>query len=253
MTFEFLSTVSDRALIAQTNRGDARHTLAISRDLTEHPIVGEPIRRLFDTLTDTGTTLTARAPDLSDNGFAKAASEATGKLAAPFQLTVEAAYRASKQVDAEHAELYAPRFPDGTKAELNAERRAYARGLSMAKAYEAATADLSLASAIVEGGQGMSGLPAEVFDRLRREMATGQLAERIANNAALRTAPTADDPIGGAPDMVTARANAADRLDRLDSERELLATVPTLLANVVNAVSAITGEARQAAFERLSA
>ena len=123
----------------------------------------------------------------------------------------------------------------------------------MPKMLDAVQADTSLAAAIVEGGQAMSGLPADVFDRLRRTMAIGQLAERIMRDNSLRTEPNADDPIGGKPDIATALLNAEGRLDRLDAERELLESVSGLLANVVQAVALMTGESRHAAFERLAA
>lgn len=108
-------------------------------------------------------------------------------------------------------------------------------------------------AAIVEGGEALSGVPKDVFERMRREMATEQLAQRIIASTSMRTEPTADNPIAGEIDIETARINAADKMERLDAERELLARVPALLSNVVTTVAVLTGENRNAAFARLTA
>ena len=96
---------------------------------------------------------------------------------------------------------------------------------------------LAVAQAVVEFGKAGSGLPDEVFDRMHRDMATEQLAARILRDTSMRTEPTVDEPLGGTPDIATARKNAAGKLDRLDGERALLARVPNLLGNIITATS----------------
>ena len=118
---------------------------------------------------------------------------------------------------------------------------------------EAANSDPSLASALIEGGQAMSGFPTDVFDRLHREMAIGQLTDALLTGQDFRTPQTPDDPIGGKPDRAAARIVAVKRLENLEAERELLGTVPAILSNVLNAVALMTGETRETAFQRFTA
>ncbi|MGB3752749.1 MAG: hypothetical protein WA954_02505 [Parerythrobacter sp.] len=194
------------------------------------------------------------ADDRSELGFNKASAALVTRNVAPaFGLAVEGARRAQLSVDHDATELLRPRFDEGSTPATRAEQRAWWRGLSFPAKTAAVEADHALAAAVIEGGPAMSALPSDVFDRLRRSMAVRQLAMRIANDANLRTAPSADDPVGGKPDLATARANAADKLNRLDDEVELIGRIPAMLANVVTATALLTGETRADAFARLSA
>ena len=254
MNFQFRNSTSERAIINHLSREGTDMTLAIETGLVEHPGFGNDIRSLNDALTETGESLARTAADRSPSGFDKEAGNLIDRRFKPaFRLAVEGQRRSMAELEKEEAALYAPRFAEGSEPATRAEQRAWWRELSMPQRIEAANDDPALAAAIVEGGPAMAGLPRDIFERLRRNMAIGQLGERIARDANLRTVPTADDPIGGQPDYATARANAAKRLDRLDDERDMLNRVPTLLANVVTAVALMTGETRQAAFERLTA
>lgn len=254
MNFQFRTSTSERAILNHLSREGTDMTLATETGLVEHPGVGTDIRSLNDALTETGESLARIAADRSPSGFDKEAGALIDRRLKPaFRLVVEGQRRSMAELEKEEATLYAPRFAEGSEPATRAEQRAWWRGLSMPQRMEAANADPALAAAIVEAGPAMAGLPSDVFQRLKRTMAEGQLAERIARDAGLRTVPTVDDPIGGQPDYETARANAAKRLDRLDDERDMLNRVPALLANVVTAVALMTGEKRQAAFERLTA
>lgn len=254
MNFQFRNSTSERAIIDHLSREGKDFTLAIETEMVDHPGVGTDIRALNDALIETAESLARIAPDRSPSGFDKEAGVLIDRRLKPaFRLVVEGQRLSVSELEKESAALHTPRFPEGSEPATRAEQRQWWRGLSMPTKVESANADSTLAAAIVEGGLAMSGLPSEVFDRLRRTMVEGQLAERILADTSLRTAPTADDPIGGKPDNVTARANAAAKLDRMEAEREMLNRVPVLLANVVTAVAMMSGETRQAAFDRLSA
>lgn len=252
--FEFLSSTSDRAIVSQLNRGDARAAVAIETAMLEHPEIGSTLRALNDALSETAETLQGRAAKLSEAGFIEEARTQVERAIAPaFNRAVDSQRRALATIERTAADLFTPRFPDGSEPATRAEQRMWARGLSLPKTLEAVKADPSLGAAIVEAGPAMSGLPGDVFDRIRGDVAVAQLADRIVADAVLRTPATADDPVGGKADIAAARAAAADRIDRLEDERMLLGRVPGVLANVITAVAVMSGESRQAAFERLSA
>lgn len=252
--FEFLTSTSERAIVSQLSRGDARAAVAIETAMLEHPEIGPALRGLNDALSDTAATLQARAAKLSEAGFIDEARAQVERTIAPaFKRAVEVGRSAMAAVERTATELHAPRFATGSEPATRAEQRSWARGLNLPRTLEAVAADASLAAAIVEGGPALSGLPRDIYDRIKGNMATEQLASRIVADAALRTPATADDPVGGKADIAAARVAAADRLERLEAERVLLGRVPGLLANVVTAVALIAGESRQASFERLSA
>ena len=254
MTFQFRNSTSERAIVAHLSREGKDFTVAIETELVDHPGVGTDIRALNDAFVETAESLARIAPDRSPSGFDKEAGALIDRRLKPaFRLVVEGQRRSVAELEKESAALYTPRFPEGSEPATRAEQRQWWRGLSMPAKVEAANADPALAAAIVEGGLAMSGLPSDVFERLRRTMAEGQLSERILADTSLRTAPTPSDPIGGEPDAATARANAAAKFDRMEAEREMLNRVPALLANVVTAVALMTGQTRQAAFDRLAA
>ena len=254
MPFEFLSTTSDRVIAHQLASDGQSGTLVIELEMLEHSEIGSDVARLNDALAATGKHLVQRASDLSASGRYKEAQGMVDRTVRPaFRLAIEAQRRAVAKVESEREALFAPRFSKDSTVAVRAEQRTWARGLSLAKGIETASADTSLAAAIVEGGQAMSGLPEDIFDRLHITMATNQLAERIMQDTSMQTAPSADDPVGGKPDHETARKAAEARLERIHAEREMLERVPTTLAHVVAAVALMTGEAREAAFQRLSA
>jgi hypothetical protein len=248
------TTTSERALVTQMSRAGQNMTLALPSELIKHDDVGEPLNRLNATLTGVADALTRDAPNLSDAGFNSAAIGRIGPVAVLFRLTIEAQRASLVRVEDTLADVMTPRFPETFPIPRRVELRAWTRTLSAADTLEAAIAEpATIGAAIVEGGAPLSGLPIDGFNRLKRAVAVEQLAERILSNnrANMRIAPSVADPIGGAPDYATARRNAADRIDALEAERDLLGRVPGVLSNVVLAVSILTGENREATLERL--
>jgi hypothetical protein len=253
MNFQFNSTVSDRALLAQFHTERTDWTMAIETELVQHPRIGADVERVFDAVIGAAEAVARVAPDRSPEGLAKEGRARTDAVAGPYNLLVEAARREADHVESETVALYTPRHPEGSDPAMRVARAEWWRSLSMPQRLDAAKRDLAVAQAVVEFGKAGSGLPDEVWDRLHRDMAAEQLAQRILHDNSLRTEPTVDEPLGGAPDIATARKNAAEKLDRLDDERDMLARVPILLGNVITAVSLMSGETRADAFARLSA
>lgn len=254
MIFEFLSTVSQNALITQLSRGDRRHTSAIPLQLADHDGVGPDYRNLHGEIAGVGNQLLKRAEHLSDQGFNVEAGGLVDRIVRPaFKLAVEGTRRAGAEIEKHAERWFTPEFGPDADPAVQAAQHTWWRSLSMPKQIQAASDDIEIARVAVKFGQAMSTLPPDVFQRVRRDMAVEQLAQRIAKDANLRTAPTPTDPIGGAVDLATARANAAAAFDRWDAERELLASAPALLTGIVDAVGVLTGENRSVAFQRLSA
>lgn len=251
--FEFLSSVSEHALVTQLARGDRRDVSAVPLELADHEGTGADFRHLHGEIAGVGNQLLKRAPNLSDQGFDSEARNLVDRIIRPaFKLAVEGTRRAGAEIEKHAERWFTPEFGPDADPAVQAAQHTWWLGLSMPQQLEAAK-DLGIARVAVKFGWPMSGLPRDVYDRMARDMAIEQLAQRIAGDANLRTAPTPNDPIGGAVDMTTARANAAEAFDRWDAERELLAVAPKALTGVIDAVATLTGETRQAAFQRLSA
>lgn len=254
MPVEFFSTISDHALITQLARADRRHTSAIPVELADQDHVGSDFRHMHAEIADVGNQMLKRAADLSDQGFNSEAKGMVDRVVRPaFKLTVEGTRRAGAEIDKKSAQFLTPDFGPNADPAVHAAKHTWWRGLSMPQKLEAAKQDLDIARVAVKFGQAMSTLPLDVFQRLRRDMAIEQLAQRIAKDANLRVAPTADNPLGGDVDMETARANAAEALDRWEAERELLAVAPKVFSEIITTIAVLTGETRDAAFQRLSA
>ena len=253
MPFEFLSTVSQNALITQLARGDRRHTSAIPLQLADRDGVGPDYRNLHGEIAGVGNQMLQRAEHLSDQGFNSEAAGLVDRIIRPaYKLAVEGTRRAGAEIEKHAERWFTPEFGPDADPAVQAAQHTWWRSLSMPQQLEAAK-DLDIARVAVAFGEAMSGLPRDVFQRLRRDMGVEQLAQRIARDANLRTAPTPTDPIGGAVDLATARANAAAAFDRWDAERELLASAPALLTGIIDTVALLTGERRDQAFERLAA
>lgn len=253
MQFDFRSTVSDRALLAHFNLDRRDWTMAIETELAQHPRIGTDIERLYEAITSAAEALARVAPDRSPEGLMKEGMAQTESLIGPYRLLTEAARREAEHIERETAEHYTPRHPEGSEPAVRVARAEWWRTQSMPQRMNAGKVDLSVAQAVVEFGKAASGLPDEVWDRFVRDTATEQLAARILRDTRMRTAPTVDDPLGGKPDLATARINAAAKLDRMDDERDLLARVPVVLGNAITAAALMSGETREAAFARLSA
>lgn len=251
--FTLTSTTSERAIIATMARGESRMVLTIPRDIAEHADVGAPITALNATLTGNADYLTREAPNLSEAGFNAAAIARVPAIAAQFRLVIEAQRAALVRVTDTLDNLMAPGFPEAFPVLRRIEARAFTRTLEPGALFDLALREPLIGAAVVEGGAALSGLPADGFERLRRAVAVEQFAHTIwdSNKVTMRTPATVADPIGGKPDMATARTNAAARIEALEAEKALLERVPAVLSNVVLAVSLLTGETREATLARL--
>lgn len=131
--------------------------------------------------------------------------------------------------------------------------RQFARTLPLPDLISATRRDPVLASAVLEGGDALSGLPTDILDRLRNELRIGNATRIFASQNQYRTAPSATDPIGGKPDHAAARAIGERLIAAFDAERELLASAPNTLASVVEVVALMTDATRESAFTALTA
>ncbi|MBO6767945.1 MAG: hypothetical protein JJ901_06525 [Erythrobacter sp.] len=252
--YEFLSSTSNNALVTQLSRNDRRHVSAIPLELADMADVGSDFRHLHGEIASVGNQLLKRAEHLSDQGFNSEAAGLVDRIIRPaYKLAVEGVRRTTAEIDKKAEQWFTPDFGPDSDPATRAVQHTWWRGLSMPQQLEAAQQDLAIARVAVGFGQAASTLPPDVFDRLRRDMAVEQLAQRIASDTNMLTAPTPTDPIGGLVDLATARANAAEAFSRWDSERELLASAPALLTSIIDTAAVLTGENRTQAFERLTA
>lgn len=252
--FEFSITDTGRGSLQQFRTGERRASFMATTALTEHPLAGPAIVALRDGIAAIGETIAARVGDLTQSGLAKLAREMTVERIAPDFRTAQAAVgRAEVAHDKHVAELTSPPagVPQPGEA-VRVERRQYARSLPLPKLLAAVLNDPSLAAAVVEGGQGLSGLPSDVFAKMERDAATANLAARYALQHDYRTAPSADDPVGGKPDEEAARSAAEAAMKALDATRDMLADAPNVLASAVSVVALLTDTSRDEAFVLLT-
>ena len=252
--FEYLATVGERALVMSFTTPDASTVVAVENDLKKHPGVGDTVTGLHVALANVAETLARDAPNLSREGFIKAARAAIDRTVVPkFQLTQEAAHASLAAVDRQLAAMLTPRFPEGSEPAMRAAMVTWARDLSLPQKLKAAQADPLLAGAIIEAGPALSGVPVDVWQRQRRTLAVIERAAQLVKRPEFRTQPSADDPIAGTPDLEAARREAEREIKALEDERELLGRIAPLLGGVVNAVALTTAETRAEAFTRLTA
>lgn len=245
---------TDRATVQTFDLRNQRHTIAATKELLQHRTMGPPLQRLVDGAARVAEELAAKAPDLTHTGAVKLALQLSAShIAGPFKEAQAAAPRAVADLAKREAPVYQPRFDDASSPAVRVEMRQYARGLSLPKLLEAVRDDATMASAIVEGGPAMSGLPADIFERVRNDMALGNAVSIMLRDHGQTTAPTADDPIGGKPDLEAARDLGERTIAAWKAERDTLATVPALLASIVTAVALMTDQSRADAFAGLTA
>ena len=252
----FESTVSNtnEGFVIQTRVNDKSHTLFTSKALAEHRTVGSAFTNLNDAVASTAETLTSRAPDLTATGFNKAANDAVTRNIAPaFQAAQKAVPVAIADLDKRSSSFDKLHFTDDQSPAVRVELRQYAHTLSLPDLISATRRDPVLAAAVLEGGDALSGLPADIIDRLHEELRIGNATRVFAFQNDYRTAPSAHDPIGGQPDHAAARAAGERLIAAFDAERELLASAPDTLASVVTVAALMTDTGREAAFAALTA
>lgn len=254
--FEYTrNSTSDRVTADRFARGEASQILTVETDLARNERVGPAVIGLQTSLASVGKNLQQRGALLSAAGLTDAAGAAIDSTVRPAYRTVVAdTLKAQRALDVEWSELMTPRFRDDQPPSLRTEQRTHSRGQKFPDALAAAQSDLmGVGAAIIEGGQGLSGFPTDIFQRLQRDVAVEALAQRIIQSTSMSTEPSLADPLGGQPDLATARTNAAARLDRLDAERALIGRVPALLGSTISVVALLLDTSRQVALERLTA
>lgn len=249
------NTASSRVTADRFARGEASHVMTVENELAQNERVGPAVIGLQTSLAGVAESLQKRGHLLSATGLTDAANAAIDSTVRPAYRTLTAdTLKAQRALDVDLSDLMTPRFREDQPSSLRSEHRTHLRGQKLPDALAAAQSDLlGLGAAIIEGGQGLSGFPTDIFQRLQRDVAVEQLAQRIIQSTSMSTEPSLADPLGGQPDLETARKNAAARLDRLEAERALIGRVPALLGSTVTVVALMTDTSRQAALERLAA
>ena len=249
-------TVKFEARTQESERGQvdyiADHVLFWPNTVQNHTVMGTAFTSLRSSLLFGTTNLAERAPDLSAQGFITEAKRWATDARAPF-VAAQKAVRAAR--DASEATLRKPKVPvfapDETPA-VRADRRAWARGLKLSDLVPVAMADPSLAAAIVEGGQPMSGLPEDIFERIRDVMVRANLASYFMPATDFRTKPTADDPIADLPDEAALEAYVSAIIANHARDAEAVKAAPTILVDFIGAVATLTDQRREDAFALLT-
>lgn len=197
--------------------------------------------------------LAERAAELSAVGFNKAATAfVRADLVAPFKAAQTAARAARDSSASALAKPLAPVFGPETPPQARAEMRAWARSQKMADLVPLALADPTLAAAMVEGGQPMSGLPSDVFERIRDVMVRHNLATFYAPYAEFRTTPNADDPVADLPDAEALKGYVDEIIANHRKAADAAAAAPKILAEFVTAIATLTDARREDAFTLLT-
>lgn len=250
--FTYRKIEDERAIIYQFGIGDQRETIAASHSALEHKAISTSASALmigFDGYMD---YLVRKAPDLSPEGFLKAArTGAPERLKAPFRNVRDDTREALKALEAREADWANYTFEEQHTPAVRAEQRGWARTRKLPELIAATEADPVLAAAIVEGGLAMSGLPADIFDRLKQTAGAAQAANRMMSSWEYRTEPNAMDPVGSRVDWDAARQAGNNIVAGLREQRETLESVSGMLAGVVTGVALVTDQRRDAAYTML--
>jgi hypothetical protein len=252
--FTYLTSQTERGSLASFGVGDRKAYFLASTAMTGHRVIGLALQALSDGLATTGDIIQARAADVTATGFAKLATETIVARVAPSFNALRSAIAEAEADREKRMEIFgAPHFSTNEPPAVRVERRHYAKSLPLPALMDAVQKDGSLAAAIIEGGLAMSGLPANIFDRLKRDLAVANATRILAGQRAYRTVPDANDPIGGKPDHDAARAAGEELIAAIESEQTLLSEAPATLTAVVNIVAIMTDTTRDDAFKLLAA
>jgi hypothetical protein len=252
--FSFSISNTERGPIYSFRLGERTTYLLGSTLLTEHRTLGPAMQALLNGVATVGETLQARAADLTATGFAKLASELINADVNPsFNRTKAAIIEATAELEKRRESFSAPFFTADQPPAIRVELRQYARTLSLPALMQATQDDSLLAAAVVEGGASMSGLSADIFERLKQDVAVGNATRILLGQRSYRTLPNPNDPIGGKPDFDAARAAGEQLIAALEAEAALMAEAPASLTAAVDIVAVITDATRDDAFARLAA
>jgi hypothetical protein len=252
--FSFSTSNTERGPIYSFRLGERTTYLLGSTGLSEHRTLGPAMQALSGALATVGETLQVRATDLTPTGFAKLATELINAHVSPsFNRMRAAIIEATAELEKRRESFSAPSFTADQPPAIRVELRQYAKTLSLPTLMQSIQGDSLLAAAIVEGGGSMSGLSADIFERLKRDVAVGNATRILLGQRSYRTVPAANDPIGGKPDFDAARAAGEELIAALEAEAALIAEAPATLIAAIDIVALMTDATRDDAFARLAA
>lgn len=252
--FTFKMTTTEDGAVQQTRAGERSVVLFTPARLSDHTNVGPQFTALRDAVAVGAEELSRRAPDLTTTGFVKAANALVAdKIGPAFRATQAAVPAALANLERREAPMLRLYFPDEQPPAVRVEQRQYARSLALPTLIQATRNDTALAAAVIEGGAAMSGLPGDIFEKLRDDLRVANATRILSGQNQYLTEPSAADPIGGAPDTAKARAAGERLIAAFDAERALLARAPETLTAVVMTVALMTDSTTDAAFAALTA
>ena len=253
-TILFNTIKNERAGVLVTGVGDDKQHLAISNDILDNIRVGPAMTEVRDKYTSAVEEVVKRSDQLSELGRINLAKRLFGERLAP---TFKAAQRAVGPAigDLEKREMhFQPKFGDDMPPARREAILTQVRTMKLPETIEAVKAEpLTFGAVLVEAGAVRSGLSADMFQHVRELTQTAQAARQMMDQGGFRTEPSADDPIGGKPNWEAATAAGERVLSGLRAERELLASIPNVLAGFVTAVALMTDMQRADAFAMLTA
>jgi hypothetical protein len=252
--FSYSISNTERGPMYGFRLGDRTTYLLGSKALTDHRTIGPAMQALADGFATVGEILQARTADLTPTGFTRLAAEVIkAHVNAPFNRMKAAIIEATAEIEKRRESFDAPYFTADQPPAVRVELRQYAKSRSLPALMELTQSDAVMAGAIVEGGPSMSGLPADIFERLKRDVAVANATRVLLGQRSYRTVPNASDPIGGKPDLEAAHAAGEGLIAALEAEALLLAGAPATLAAGIDIVAILTDATRDDAFARLAA
>lgn len=254
MTDISISTIeTERGRMTSFRVGERTAYLLGTTALTGHRMIGGLVQALNDGVASMGELVEARAADLTTAGRIKLAAETiSARVKAHFNALRRAIPDAEADLAKRRDDFRKPFFTDDQPPAVRVELRQHARSLPLPALMEAVQSDQALAAAIVEGGVAMSGLPADIYGRVARDMEVGNAARVLSGQRVYRTAPTAADPVGGRLDPDAARAAGEALIAALEAEQALLDSAPSVLAAAVDIAAILTDATRDDALTLLT-
>lgn len=98
----------------------------------------------------------------------------------------------------------------------------------------------------------MSGLPDDIFERIRDVMVRANLASYFTPATDFRTKPTANDPIADLPDEAALDAYVSKIIANHARDADAVKAAPTVLVDFIGAVATLTDQRREDAFSMLT-
>jgi hypothetical protein len=241
---------NDRGNIVSVSANGKKLHFLIESNLAQHPVIGVPINALLSAMDNGFAELADKRADLSEQGFAKAASDLVhAKIAPPWRAMCSAVVVA----EAAHVDFYR-KVVSFDEPSNGVELRSYLRTLPVAETFKVVRRNPAMLNALVAGGAELSGLADEYFSQFERELHVQNVAAIFLQQRSgeYTIAPSLADPVGGAIDADAVNADASEFVKTMDRKRELLESVRTLLTRMVAAVAIMAGMTPEAALGALS-